>query len=135
MQVMIDPDNGVPIYEQVVRQVKYAVAENVVLPGQPIPSVREMAKTLAINPNTVQRAYLQLQNDQVIEVLRGRGMVVSSGAKKICVSSRKSVVTNRIETVVVEAVQSGMEAEEIRHAFEAALSSARQRDKASDQES
>ena len=57
MQLSIEPDNGIPIYEQLVRQIKYAVAEGVLVPGQVIPSVREMAKQLTLNPNTVQRAY------------------------------------------------------------------------------
>ena len=62
MQLSIEPNNGVPIYEQLVRQIKYAVAEGILVPGQIIPSVRDMAKQLTVNPNTVQRAYFQLQN-------------------------------------------------------------------------
>lgn len=57
MRLSIEPDNGLPIYEQLVRQVKFAVAEGIVVPGQVIPSVRELAKQLAINPNTVQRSF------------------------------------------------------------------------------
>ena len=61
MLFRIQPNNGIPIYDQVVRQVKFGVAAGAIVPGELVPSVREMAKQLAINPNTVSRAYRQLQ--------------------------------------------------------------------------
>jgi DNA-binding transcriptional regulator YhcF (GntR family) len=78
----IDPTNGVAIYEQIVRQVKFAVAEGTLCPGQLLPSVRQLGLQLAINPNTIARAYQQLQADQVIETLRGRGLAVCAGATR-----------------------------------------------------
>ena len=77
MQFRIDVDNGISIYEQIVRQVKFSIAEGSLVAGQIVPSVRELAKQLALNPNTVQRAYMELQNDNVLETMRGRGMAVS----------------------------------------------------------
>lgn len=124
MQLTIHPDNGMPIYEQLVRQVKYAVAEGVVVPGQVIPSVREMAKQIAVNPNTVQRAYLQLQSEEVLEPLRGRGMVVCQGAKRRCVTDRQQLLTERLEAVVQEAVRSGLDAGKLREMFEKSLTNA-----------
>jgi len=58
----IDPAGGLAIYEQVVRQMKFAVAASVLKPTELVPSVREVARELAINPNTVARAYRQLQS-------------------------------------------------------------------------
>jgi GntR family transcriptional regulator len=75
----IDPSNGVAIYEQIVRQVKFAIAEGTLCPGQLLPSVRQLSQQLAINPNTIARAYQQLQADEVIETLRGRGLAVARG--------------------------------------------------------
>lgn len=124
MQLSIDPDNGIPIYEQLVRQVKYAVAEGVVVPGQVIPSVREMAKHIAVNPNTVQRAYLQLQSEEVLEPLRGRGMVVCQGAKRRCITDRQQLLTERLDAVIQEAVHSGLDSERLRTMFEKSLTSA-----------
>lgn len=121
MQLSIHPDNGVPIYEQLVRQVKYSVAEGVTLPGQVIPSVREMAKRLAINPNTVQRAYLQLQDEQVVHALRGRGMVVSEGADKRCVAFRQQLLLERFTGLVAEAIASGLSPQTLREMFDASL--------------
>ena len=124
MQFTVDTDNGLPIYEQLVRQIKYAVAEGVVVPGQLIPSVRELAKQLAINPNTVQRAYQQLQSEDVIESFRGRGMAVCAGAKRQCVSDRQSLLGERMTSVIEEAVQSGLDANRLREMFERGLSKA-----------
>ena len=57
MIISIDATNGLAIYDQIVRQIKFAIASEVLLPGELIPSVREMAKQTAVNPNTVSRAY------------------------------------------------------------------------------
>ena len=121
MQLSIEPNNGIPIYEQLVRQIKYAVAEGIVMPGQVIPSVREMAKTIAVNPNTVQRAYLQLQAEEVLEALRGRGMAVCQGAKRRCVADRHQMLAERLGFVVDEAVRSGLDPDRLREMFENSL--------------
>ncbi|MCA9144036.1 MAG: GntR family transcriptional regulator, partial [Planctomycetales bacterium] len=78
MFLNINPANGIAIYDQVVRQVKFAVAQGAVKPGNLVPSVREMARELAINPNTVARAYQQLQTDGVLEQVRGMGLEVAA---------------------------------------------------------
>ena len=67
MFLHIDPHNGLAIYDQIVRQIKFAVAGGVVRSGELVPSVRELARELAINPNTIARAYRQLQDDRVLE--------------------------------------------------------------------
>ncbi|MCA9129060.1 MAG: GntR family transcriptional regulator [Planctomycetales bacterium] len=121
MQLSIEPNNGIPIYEQLVRQIKYAVAEGIVVPGQVIPSVREMAKLLAVNPNTVQRAYLQLQSESVLQALRGRGMAVCSDARDRCVTDRRALLAERLQAVLAEAILSGLATEQIREMFELAL--------------
>lgn len=124
MHIKIEPNNGTPIYEQLVRQIKFAVAEGVVLSGQVIPSVREMAKRLALNPNTVQRAYLQLQEEQVLETLRGRGMAVAAEAKGRCVSDRHQLLRDRFEALVQEALHSGLNPDDLRGLFELAIQKA-----------
>ena len=124
MQISIEPNNGLPIYEQLVRQIKYSIAEGIVLPGQVIPSVREMARNLAVNPNTVQRAYLQLQSEQVLEALRGRGMAVCQGAKRRCAADRQQMLAERLEHVLNEAIRGGLEADRLRSMFDKALAKA-----------
>jgi GntR family transcriptional regulator len=131
MQLSVDVDNGMPIYEQLVRQVKYAVAEGVVVPGQMIPSVRDVARQLAINPNTVQRAYQQLQSEEIIESLRGRGMAVCLGAKKQCQTDRQTLLGERLMAVIEEAVRSGLDSDRLREMFERGLSKAIRKNEAS----
>ena len=124
MKLSIEPNNGIPIYEQLIRQVKFAVAEGIVVPGQLVPSVRELAKSLAINPNTVQRAYLELQSEEVIETRRGRGMAVCTGAKRRCVGDRQLLLGERLSAVVGEAIRSGLEPDRLREMFDKAIKQA-----------
>ncbi|TWU37334.1 GntR family transcriptional regulator [Novipirellula artificiosorum] len=109
----IDPSGGVAIYEQIVRQVKFAIAEQTLRPGQLLPSVRVLSHQLAINPNTIARAYLQLQADGVLESLRGRGLAVCDGATDQCRSFRLSLMAERIAMVLGEALHGGLTTDEI----------------------
>ncbi len=124
MQFRIDVDNGISIYEQIVRQIKFSVAEGSLVPGQIVPSVRELAKQLALNPNTVQRAYMELQNENVLETLRGRGMAVCTGAKRRCIGDRQILLRDRLAGVVSEAIRSGLEPDQLREMFDKAIEQA-----------
>lgn len=121
MHIVIQPDNGLPIYEQLARQIKFAVADGVLMPGQVIPSVRDLARSLAINPNTVARAYLQLQNEEVLMPLRGRGMAVCPAAKQRCTADRRQLLAERMMAVLDEAVRAGLDAQSLRSLFEKSL--------------
>lgn len=118
----IDPSGEVPIYEQIVRQVKLAVADGTLVVGQMIPSVRQLAAELAINPNTIAKAYGQLQTDRVIEPLRGRGMTVRRDAIKRCTKARNAIVGDALRRVLDDAIKGGMTADELRAQFETELS-------------
>ena len=109
----IDANNGVAIYDQIVRQVKFAIAEESLRPGQLLPSVRALSMQLALNPNTVARAYQQLQSDGVLELLRGRGVVVCQGATKVCKEVRRTLISDRLQSVLTEALHGGLTATEI----------------------
>lgn len=73
----IDPASGTPIYRQLVEQVRQAVASGVLKAGDRLPSVRDLAVELAVNPNTVAKAYQELEREGVIETPRGRGSFVA----------------------------------------------------------
>lgn len=121
----IDPAGDVAIYEQIVRQVKFAIAEQTLRAGQLLPSVRALSHQLAINPNTVARAYLQLQADGVLEPLRGRGLAVCNGAAAKCRKFRGSLMADRIGTVLSEALHGGLEESDIREIVDAKLNELR----------
>lgn len=109
----IDPNNGVAIYEQIVRQVKFAIADTTLRPGQLLPSVRVLSQQLAINPNTINRAFQLLQADGVLESLRGRGLAVRDGAQENCLAARRSLLSERFKSVISEALHAGLDANEI----------------------
>lgn len=110
----IDPSNGLAIYDQIVRQVKFAIASEAIQPGELVPSVRELARELAVNPNTVSRAYRELQSDDVLATVRGTGLEVTRQAPRRCRDARVKLIRQRIKAVVQEAAQSMLDPDEIR---------------------
>ena len=109
----VDPACETPIYEQISRQVRFAIATGTLRTGQRLPSVRQLATELAVNPNTVARAIRTLQEEGIAQPLRGRGMVVCTGAAAKCRQQRRSLVSERIESVLAEALAAGLGAQEI----------------------
>ena len=114
MFFQIDFTDELPIYDQVVRQVKFAVAGGALKENELIPSVRELARELTINPNTVARAYRQLQDDDVLITVRGTGLAVADGATRRCREQRVELIRARLEQVFVEAKQSGLDPRKLR---------------------
>ena len=117
----IDPTNGIPIYEQIVRHVIFAVANRSLLVGEHVPSVRELAAQVAVNPNTVSRAYRELQTDGVLTPIRGTGLAVAADAQQLCGVQRQEMIRSRIRSVLAEALRSGIDADAIRTVIEQEL--------------
>lgn len=121
MLISVDPQNGLAIYDQIVRQIKFAIASEAVLPGELVPSVRELAKQIAVNPNTVARAFRELQAEDVLETVRGMGLAVTKAAPKKCRADRVLLISERLREVLTEAQHSQLELEEIRQLTETEL--------------
>ena len=117
----IDLANGLAIYEQIVRQVKYAVAHETLKSGELVPSVRELARELAINPNTVARAYRELQSEGVLDSVRGTGLAVAGAARKRCQDERVKLLRTRLRQVLTEAKHSQLGSAELREIVEEEL--------------
>jgi GntR family transcriptional regulator len=117
----IDTANGIAVYEQIVRQVKFAVAREAVKPGEMVPSVRELARELAVNPNTVARAYRQLQSDGVLESVRGTGLEVAARARDRCRRETVELIRARLRQVLVEARQSQLSVAQLQQLVEEEL--------------
>src|SRR5687768_11038992 len=109
MLLHVDVRNGLAVYDQIVRQIKFAVADGVLRSGELAPSVRELARDLAINPNTVARAYRELQDDGVLETVRGMGLSVAATARRHCQAERTKLIRARLRLVLQEALSSGLE--------------------------
>lgn len=121
MFLRIETQNGLAVYDQIVRQVKFAIADGVIAVGDMVPSVRELARELTINPNTVARAYRLLQDDKVLEQVRGTGLAVSAGARKSCQAERTRLIRARMRDVMVEAHHGGLDAKKIEELFHTEL--------------
>ena len=117
----INLTNGVPVYEQISRQIAFAIASGAIEVGQLVPSVRSMSRDLAVNPNTVARAYRQLQDAQIIESVRGEGMLATPDSVKKCKALRKQLLSERILQVMEEARQSQLTDQEIEKMVTAAV--------------
>jgi GntR family transcriptional regulator len=111
----IKPDSPIPIYEQIVAQVIFDVASGSLPVGELIPSVRELAIRLAVHPNTVARAFSELEDKhRVVTARRGRGMEVTAEAPELCRAERLRIVRRRIREALFEALSSSLSADEIR---------------------
>ena len=119
----VDPRSGVPIYLQVIEQVKRSVAVGVLSAGEQLPTVKQLALDLTINPNTVAKAYRELERDGVIETSPGRGSFVkSNGATETTkAAAATDVARDAIETAVREAKSIGLGADDIRSLANAAI--------------
>ena len=121
MFFQIDFGDNLPIYDQVIRQIKFAVAGGVLKEGELIASVRELARELTINPNTVARAYHRLQDDGVLTSVRGTGLAVAAGASRRCRAARVELIRTRLGQVFAEARQSRIDATTLRELIEQQL--------------
>jgi GntR family transcriptional regulator len=115
--ISIDASNDVPIFRQIVQQIKTAVAMGRLLPEDPLPSVRQLAVELAVNPNTVARAYLDLEIEGVIYKRQGAGTFVSGQGVEMSKSERRRVLNELLEKALVEGVNLGLSERELRDAF------------------
>jgi GntR family transcriptional regulator len=124
MLFLIQRDGPVPIYDQIVAQVTYGVAAGTLEVGTFIPSVRDLAEQLLVHPNTVARAFRELERDGVVTARHGRGMEVTEQAPAICKAKRQDLVRTRIRQALREAVSSVLPPEEIRRLVDEELAAA-----------
>jgi DNA-binding transcriptional regulator YhcF (GntR family) len=90
VQIHISPTDGVPIYLQIVNQIKYLVSSGRLTPGEELPPIRSLAEKLIVNPNTVARAYRELEMAGIVLKRRTTGTYVSGGGSRLAGSTRCS---------------------------------------------
>ncbi len=83
LKICIDTKSDIPLYQQIVEQVKQLINERQLKPGEQIPAIREMARWLEVNPSTVARAYFDLKRDGVVATSRRRGTIIVGSRNKI----------------------------------------------------
>mgnify|MGYP001030540141 FL=1 len=123
----IDPSSGTPIYRQIVDQVRQAVAGGTLRPGDRLPSVRDLALELALNPNTVAKAYQELERSGVIETPRGKGSFVTGGDRGLPPRLRREKLELAAERLAAEAYHLGASDDEVVNALRRKLEEARRK--------
>ena len=113
MRFHVRPDSGEPIYLQLERQIKHAVATGALPHGTQLPSVRQLASELVINPNTVVRAYRELEHAGLLEGVQGRGWFVTYGASRLRDDERRRRLDAFIDQLWAEGRALGYETEEL----------------------
>ena len=121
MWIRIDPMAPEPLYRQIAAAVKAATARGRLKHGERLPSVRELARELAINPNTVSKAYADLESAGVIVRRQGAGCFVKSDDRGRSLEHRQAELKTRAERLVTEAFHLGLGPEQVRSAVEQAL--------------
>jgi GntR family transcriptional regulator len=113
VDITINLTDGVPIYRQIVNQIKYLVASGLLRPGEELPPIRTLALQLKVTPNTIVKAYGDLENSGVIHKRQGSGTFVSEGRPQLAIRERRRVIGQRIDAVLVEAHQLNFNADDV----------------------
>jgi GntR family transcriptional regulator len=113
MHIHLNTGDGVPIYLQIVNQVKYLVASGRLAPGEELPPIRALAEQLLINPNTVARAYRDLERSGVVSKRSTTGTFVSSAGSPLARRECLAVLSERVDALLAEARQMSVGVEEL----------------------
>ena len=113
MQIHITSTDGVPIYIQIVNQVKQLVTSGRLSPGDEVPPIRVLAEQLVVNPNTVARAYLELERAGVVTKRHGSGTYVSEAPSPLSRREKFKVLAQRADALLVEAGHLDIELDEV----------------------
>ena len=113
----LQPSSGVPIYKQIIKQIKHAAAGGLLSAGDQLPSVRELSEDLTINPNTVSKAYQELERDGIIEIIHGVGTFVSKGNIFMEEKEKEGLMKNAVKQLFTEAYHLGFSFERLKGLF------------------
>ncbi len=108
----VDFDASKPIYQQVIDEIRKAVARGALKPGEKIPSQRELAQSLQVNPNTIQRAYREMEQSNLVETLRGQGTFIKDNPS-LFLEIRRDMVEEALKGFINEMHSLGFDDNEI----------------------
>jgi len=113
VRIHISPNDGVPIYRQIVNQIKYLLASRRLGPGDEVPPIRVLAEQLLINPNTVARAYRELETAGLLTKRQGAGTYVSDRGSPLAHAERVRILGERVDALLAEAQQLDISLEDV----------------------
>lgn len=103
MDIRVNTKDGIPIYSQIVSQIKYLVASGRLAESEQLPPVRKLAETLMVNPNTVARAYRELELEKIISTRRGSGVYVDATSSPLARKEKIRLLQEKIDALLAEA--------------------------------
>lgn len=107
--IIIDSRSSTPIYEQIIIGIKELILKNVIKSGDKLPSVRELSTILTINPNTVSKAYMELEKQNIVESIKGKGIFITSNYRKPVSEEKLSKLILDFKRLILEANYLGLE--------------------------
>ncbi|NEU30761.1 GntR family transcriptional regulator [bacterium LRH843] len=113
MFIRINPKSTTPLYEQIIEQVKEAIVKGIVEEGEKLPSVRDLASQIVLNPNTVSKAYKELERAGVIVTIRGKGTFVAEKEERFDDPREREVIKRQLKRLVIEASYVGVTKEKM----------------------
>jgi GntR family transcriptional regulator len=113
MEIKIDPADGVPIYRQIVNQIRYSVASGLLQPGDELPTIRAFALRLKVTPNTIVKAYEELESAGIVQMRHGSGTFVSAARTRLADWERRRIIEQRIDALLTEAHQLDFSVEQL----------------------
>lgn len=100
--------DGVPIYQQIVEQIRFRIVSGQLGPGDELPTIRGLAESAQVNPNTVARAYRELEQEGLVEKRRTVGTFVAASNERLTLAQRRRLLTPPIDRVLIQARQLGV---------------------------
>lgn len=118
--MLIDPKSSIPIFRQIADQLRQSIEDGVYKSGEILPSLRQFAVEIKVNPNTIQRVYETLEREGVVETRRGVGVFVAhSSHEKLSVSQKK--LKRSLDGLIAQSIKDGLTPDKIRQTFELAM--------------
>jgi len=121
--VEIDPRSHIPIYLQIVDALRSAIAAGVFRAREALPSLRALALQTQVNPNTVQRAYDELEREGLVYSQRGKGLFVTEEGQAAAGAHARRIVRGKLDDVLRAAAGAGIDTDAVREIFDAAVAS------------
>jgi GntR family transcriptional regulator len=120
MRFRVNPSSVEPVYAQIVRQAREAIARGTLRPGDRLPTIRELAMDLVINPNTIAAAYREMERSGLVNTQRGRGTFIAEMGPPTSVAERRRLLQPRVDALLTEAAHLGLTEEELLDSVRAA---------------
>ena len=114
MFIQINPSSSTPIYVQIMEQIKYAIASGVAKEGEQLLSVRELARQLRVNPNTISKAYRDLEREKYLTTHKGKGVYIAPSNSILTHEEKERLVGEKLEAALVDARNLGLSFKDVR---------------------